>query len=119
MNLSEEELAEGILFTDMYQLTMAQLYFRMGLQDKTVQFDHFFRDYPDYGTHKAGYCINAGLDWLLDWMARAHFGEQETSYLKGLKTRDGKQLFEDDFLLWLKTTVISPRFPCGLSRKEE
>jgi len=102
MNPSEEELAEGILFTDMYQLTMAQLYFRMGLQDKTVQFDHFFRDYPDYGTHKAGYCISAGLDWLLDWMARAHFGEQETSYLKGLKTSDGKQLFEDDFLLWLK-----------------
>src|SRR4030042_1926648 len=102
MNLTETKLAEGILFTDMYQLTMAQLYFRMGLQDKTVQFDHFFRDYPDYGTHKAGYCISAGLDWLLDWMERAHFGEQETSYLKGLKTRDGKQLFEDDFLLWLK-----------------
>ena len=102
MNLSEEELAEGILFTDMYQLTMAQLYFRMGLQDKTVQFDHFFRDYPDYGTHKAGYCISAGLEWLLDWMARAHFGKQETGYLRGLKTRSGKQLFEDDFLQWLK-----------------
>jgi len=102
MNLLEEELAEGILFTDMYQLTMAQLYFRMGLQDKTVQFDHFFRDYPDYGTHKAGYCISAGLDWLLNWMERAHFGDQETGYLKGLKTRDGKQLFQDDFLRWLK-----------------
>lgn len=102
MNLSKRDLAEGILFTDMYQLTMAQLYFRMGLQEKLVQFDHFFRDYPDYGTHKAGYCISAGLEWLLDWMERAHFGEQETSYLRGLKTLGGKQLFEDDFLRWLK-----------------
>ncbi len=119
MNLSEEELAEGILFTDMYQLTMAQLYFRMGLQDKTVQFDHFFRDYPDYGTHKAGYCISAGLDWLLDWMARAHFGEQETSYLKGLKRATGSSYLRMIFSCGLKTTGISLRFPCGPSRKEE
>jgi hypothetical protein len=40
---------------------------------KKVQFDHFFRDYPDYGTHKAGYCINAGLEWLLNWMSTVQF----------------------------------------------
>jgi nicotinate phosphoribosyltransferase len=101
MNTSEKALAEGILFTDMYQLTMAQLYFRMGLQDKVVQFDHFFRDYPDYGTHKAGYCVNAGLEWLLDWMESVRFGKPETDYLKGLKSRTGEQLFGDDFLAWL------------------
>ena len=54
---------EGILFTDHYQLTMAQLYFRAGLHEKQVQFDHFFRRYPDYDSHQAGYCINAGLEW--------------------------------------------------------
>ena len=53
-------LASGILFTDQYQLTMAQLYFRNGLHEIPVQFDHFFRSYPDYEGHKAGYCINAG-----------------------------------------------------------
>ena len=73
MKPAERQTAEGILFTDMYQLTMAQLYFRMGLQDKPVQFDHYFRSYPDYGTHKAGYCVNAGMGWLLDWMDEAHF----------------------------------------------
>lgn len=56
--------AEGILYTDEYQLTMAQLYFRTGLHEKNAQFDHFFRSYPNYGDHKAGYCINAGLEWL-------------------------------------------------------
>jgi nicotinate phosphoribosyltransferase len=76
MEPQEQKTAEGILFTDMYQLTMAQLYYRMGLHEKRVQFDHFFREYPDYGTHKAGYCVHAGLEWLLNWMNGAHFREQ-------------------------------------------
>lgn len=102
MKTTSLSLAEGILFTDMYQLTMAHLYYRMGMQEKLVQFDHFFRNYPDYGTHKAGYCINAGLEWLLDWMDQAHFGDQEIDYLRTLKSRRGKQLFADDFLNWLR-----------------
>ena len=83
MNESERRTAEGILLTDQYQLTMAQLYYRMGLHERQAQFDHFFRNYPNYGTHKAGYCINAGLEWLLDWMGSAHFREQDIDYLSG------------------------------------
>lgn len=101
MKPSQRQIAEGILFTDMYQLSMAQLYYRMGVHEKAVQFDHFFRNYPDYGTHKAGYCINAGLEWLLDWMQEARFGEDEIAYLKGLSGRSGAPLFADDFLDWL------------------
>ena len=74
MTPDQQKLAEGILFTDQYQLTMAQMYFRLGLHEKPAQFDYFFRDYPDYGGHKAGYCVNAGLGWLLDWMQSARFG---------------------------------------------
>ena len=102
MKPSEQDLTEGILFTDMYQLTMAHLYFRMGMQEKLVQFDHYFREYPDYGTHKAGYCVNAGLEWLLDWMEQAHFGDAEIEYLRSQKSRHGAQLFGDDFLDWLR-----------------
>lgn len=65
MEPADRTVAEGILFTDQYQLTMAQLYHRMGLHEKQAQFDHFFRSYPDYGMHQAGYCIMAGLEWLL------------------------------------------------------
>ena len=90
------------MFTDQYQLTMAQLYHRMGLHEKRVQFDHFFRNYPDYDTHKAGYCISAGLEWLLDWMAEAHFGDEEIEYLRSHKDRMGGRLFSDDFLTWLR-----------------
>jgi nicotinate phosphoribosyltransferase len=101
MNESERQLAEGILFTDMYQLTMAQVYYRMGLHERQVQFDHFFREYPNYGTHKAGYCISAGLEWLLDWMSTARFGASEIEYLRSQKTRTGLQMFGEDFLDWL------------------
>jgi nicotinate phosphoribosyltransferase len=95
------QTTDGILFTDMYQLTMAQLYFRMGLHEKEVQFDHFFRNYPDYGSHKAGYCITAGLEWLLDWMRSSHFRQHDVDYLRSQVTRTGSRIFKDDFLDWL------------------
>jgi len=101
MKWDEQRLAEGILFTDMYQLTMAQIYFRHGLHERPAQFDHFFRSYPDYGDHKAGYCINAGLEWLLDWMEQSRFGEEEIQYLRQQVGSTGKRLFAEDFLTWL------------------
>ncbi len=102
MKQSDQKTAEGILFTDQYQLTMAQLYYRMGLHEKTVQFDHFFRRCPDYGNHKAGYCVNAGLEWLLDWMQEAHFRDEDIEYMRSQKSRNGAQLFQEDFLKWLR-----------------
>jgi nicotinate phosphoribosyltransferase len=101
MKPSERTLAEGILFTDQYQLTMAQLYFRMGLHERYAQFDHTFRSYPDYGLHQAGYCINAGLEWLLDWMQEARFGDGEIEWLRQQQGSGGQPLFGDDFLHWL------------------
>lgn len=92
---------EGILFTDQYQLTMAQLYYRMGLHETEVLFDHFFRRYPDYGSHQAGFCINAGLAWLLDWMESARFAQEDLDYLASLHSAGGTRVFADDFLGWL------------------
>jgi len=102
MRESDRRTAEGILFTDQYQLTMAQLYYRTGLHEKQVQFDHFFRRYPDYGAHEAGYCINAGLEWLLDWMQGAHFRDQDIEYLRHQTGRSGDRVFANDFLDWLR-----------------
>jgi nicotinate phosphoribosyltransferase len=102
MKESLRSVAEGILFTDQYQLTMAHLYYRMGLHERQVQFDHFFRTYPDYGEHQAGYCINAGLEWLLDWMDSARFGDAEIDYLSSQKSNSGAPLFGRDFLDWLR-----------------
>lgn len=106
MQQKDRLTAEGILFTDQYQLTMAQLYFHMGLHEKTVQFDHFFRSYPDYGTHQAGYCINAGLEWFLDWMKESHFRKEDIEYLRTQKGVTGNRVFHDDFLAWLQENGV-------------
>ena len=103
MRNSARQMAEGILFTDQYQLTMAQLYYRQGLHERPAQFEHFFRSYPNYGSHQAGYCINAGLEWLLDWMRRAHFGPREIARLRSQRGRTGQPLFAADFLSWLRS----------------
>ncbi|MGB7291383.1 MAG: nicotinate phosphoribosyltransferase [Thermodesulfobacteriota bacterium] len=103
MKESDRKIAEGILFTDQYQLTMAQLYFRMGIHEKKVQFDHFFRSYPDYGNHQAGYCINAGLEWLIDWMQNTHFRNEDIELLRSQTGNSGNKLFEETFLRWLQT----------------
>ena len=94
-------LTEGILFTDHYQLTMAQLYHRYGLAERTAQFDYYFRSYPDYGSHQAGYCITAGLGPLLDWMDRTWFGDEEMAALREIRTSVGGRLFEDSFIDWV------------------
>ncbi len=102
MKPSERASTEGILFTDQYQLTMAQLYFRMGLHERLVQFDHFFRNYPDYDGHKAGYCISAGLQSLVNWMETSEFREMDIELLRSQVGRTGRRVFDDDFLAWLQ-----------------
>lgn len=97
-----ESLTTGILFTDAYQLTMAQVYYRMGIHERPALFEHVFRSYPDYSSHSAGFCVSAGLETLLDWMPRARFGDAEIDVLRGMTARNGARLFGDDFLGWLK-----------------
>ena len=101
MKASDRRTTEGILLTDEYQLTMAQLYYRMGLHEILAQFDHFFRSYPDYGSHQAGYCVSAGMEWLLDWIDEAHFREEDIAYLRGQTGQTGEPIFAEDFLDWL------------------
>ncbi len=95
-------LTSGILFTDAYQLTMAQVYFRLGIHERPALFEHFFRSYPNYGSHSAGYCISAGLQTLVEWMPTARFGDAEIDVLRRLEGRNHARLFGDDFLAWLK-----------------
>jgi nicotinate phosphoribosyltransferase len=94
-------MTEGFLFTDQYQLTMAQLYFREGLHERPAQFEHYFRANPDYGPHQAGYCVNAGMEWLLDWMESARITGAEIEVLRSHRSAGGEQVFGNDFLAWL------------------
>lgn len=77
-------------YTDLYQLTMAQVYFKTK-PDSTAVFDYYFRSNP----FKGGYTIFAGLQNILEILENLRFTEADIEYLK---THD----FEDDFLEYLK-----------------
>jgi nicotinate phosphoribosyltransferase len=94
-------VVSGVLETDQYQLAMAQLYWKEGLAERGAQFDYFFRRYPDYGTHQAGFCVTAGLGWLLGWMESVRFGREEIALLAGQRTVLGSPRFDRGFLDWL------------------
>ncbi|HKI57332.1 MAG TPA: nicotinate phosphoribosyltransferase [Trueperaceae bacterium] len=93
---------EGILFADLYELTMAQLYLRTGMHDTPSQFNAFYRHNPDFGGHQAGYCVTAGLEDLLAWMERARPTQADLDALATLRNARGGRLFDDAFLEWLR-----------------
>jgi nicotinate phosphoribosyltransferase len=99
------DLAGDVLLTDHYQLTMAQLYFRQGLHMRPARFEHFFRSYPDYGGHQAGYGITAGMGTFLDWLGSARFDPHEIEVLSQHTATGGDKLFSRDFLDWLTTST--------------
>ena len=92
----------GILTTDAYQLTMAQLYFSMGMHERDVRFEHFFRSNPDYGEHQAGYCVAAGLGPFIDWTRRTRARPADVEALRAHRGRTGERLFTDAFCDWME-----------------
>lgn len=91
----------GVLSTDQYQLTMAQLYYRCGFHERPVRFEHFYRSNPDYGSHQAGYCVAAGLSPFVRWMTETYATDDDIAKLRTRSSVAGGQLFADDFLAWL------------------
>lgn len=67
-------------YTDLYQLTMGQVYFLTGKHTSGAVFDYFFRKLPFGG----GYVVFAGLDDLLETLADLHFSPEDLGYLGSL-----------------------------------
>ena len=82
------------LFTDLYELTMAQAYFSRGpaLYDMPATFGLTVRGYPP----NRGYLVSAGLDDVLDYLARLRFDDDAIAYLRSLG------MFTADFLDYLR-----------------
>jgi nicotinate phosphoribosyltransferase len=102
MNRIDYSSAEGILFTDQYELTMAQLYFDQNLHENEAQFDYFFRHNLNYESHQAGFAVAAGLEWLIKWLHHVNFQENDLEFLAQQKSRSGNVLFSKDFLNYLR-----------------
>ncbi|HEV3145012.1 MAG TPA: nicotinate phosphoribosyltransferase [Gemmataceae bacterium] len=84
------ELSFG-LFTDLYELTMAQAYWRDG-RNGPATFSLFIRKYPP----DRSYFVFAGLADVLDYLERLRFSND------GLDSLRSFQRFDDGFLKFLK-----------------
>ena len=91
----------GPLFTDMYELAMAQVYVTEGISERQAQFDYFFRSNPNYGTHQAGFCVSAGLGPFVDWLGSLKITAEHTDALAAMTSPTGTPVFGNQFLEWL------------------
>ncbi len=66
------------IYTDFYQLAMAQSYFLTRQHQQKVAFDYFFRTLP----YQGGYVIFAGLADVLKSIQHLHFSAEEIDYLR-------------------------------------
>ncbi len=78
------------LFTDLYELTMLQSYFRENMNKQAV-FSLFVRKLPP----SRNYLLACGLEDVLAYLEELQFTREDIEYLSSL----GK--FRDDFLEWL------------------
>ncbi|NBC11205.1 MAG: hypothetical protein GVY24_05635 [Planctomycetes bacterium] len=85
------------LLTDLYQLTMAYGYWKLGRADEEAVFHLFFRK-PPFG---GGYAVAAGLGHVVDLLRGFKFERSDLDYLATLTGNDGGALFEPAFLDYL------------------
>jgi nicotinate phosphoribosyltransferase len=86
----------NLLFTDLYELTMAQAFWAEGMEGQAV-FELFFRKMPE----GRNYMIAAGLDDALKSIEELRIGAEDLAYLRSLG------LFSEPFLDRLKTLHFS------------
>ena len=92
-------MIDSALFTDFYELTMAQGYWKQGMNQKVV-FDMFFRKNP----FKGGFSILAGNEILMDIITSFHFSDDDIDFLKA------QGIFEQGFLDFLRDFHFSGDF---------
>ena len=83
------DLERSPLFTDLYQLTMLQAYWREGMEAPAV-FDLFVRRLKN-----RNYLLACGLEPCLDFLETLSFDAEALDYLAD------QEQFGDDFLTWL------------------
>lgn len=91
------------LVTDLYQLTMAYAYWKSGAYRSEACFHLHFRK-PPFGS---GFTIACGLADAVTWIEQFRFDESDIDYLRSLQGNDGRVLFEEAFLNYLRDLKLS------------
>ena len=73
------------LYTDFYEITMAQGYFECGKKDQQVTFDYYFRSNP----YKSGFTVFAGLYDFLELLQDFQYSNDDLRFLndQGIDTK--------------------------------
>lgn len=91
------------LTTDLYQLTMAQGYWRHGRHLDRASFYLSIRHTPFDG----GFAVAAGLEQVVEFLLGLRFEPEDVEYLRSLSGSDGQPLFARDFLEALPALDLS------------
>src|SRR5882724_844050 len=101
------------LLTDLYQLTMAYGYWKLGRAQLETVFHLTFRQQPFDG----GFSIACGLHDTIEFVEGFQFAADDVDYLRTLNGNDGKPLFADagffDFLSELRLRCDVDAMPEG------
>lgn len=89
-------ITQSGLYTDFYELTMAQGYFRNGKTKSVATFDLYFRT----AAFSGGYGLFAGLAQAVQSALAFSYARDDIAYLRSLG-------FHDDFLAWLSAFRFS------------
>lgn len=81
------------LHTDLYQINMAQSYWKDGIHNRKAVFELYFRKLP-FGN---GYAIFAGLERMIDYLCNFRFSESDITYLRD------ELGYDEAYLNYLKT----------------
>jgi len=89
-------LKRPAIYTDYYELTMAQGYFLSGRKEEQACFDYFFRSNP----YEGGYVVFAGISDVLEILSDFRFHEDELQYLSD-------RGFKPEFLQYLRNFELN------------
>jgi nicotinate phosphoribosyltransferase len=99
------------LLTDLYQLTMAYGYWKLGRAEQESVFHLSFRESPFRG----GYAVACGLHDAIEFLSNLRFEDDDLAYLATLRGNDDRPLFEPGFFDYLRRM----RFSCDVDAVPE
>lgn len=91
------------LLTDLYQLTMAYGYWKLGLHNREAVFHIIFRKHP----FQNPYAIACGLQTVIDFINDWKLSDDDVAYLQSLRMSNDKALFSPEFLAYLKNLRLT------------
>lgn len=91
------------LYTDLYELTMAQGYFLNGRAEERASFSMNFRKLP----FKGGYAVFCGSGTLMEIIENFNYDQEQVDYLASIPAPCGEPLFAKEFLDYLASMKMS------------